>query len=232
LQQAIVEVPLPERCHEEVPHVVTIREGKRPLLRAVSHLHLEERRVLTDQDNHTIKAERFRTLVRPGGEKLRALLWRILVGTVWGDTRIRFDPQVLAKLLMNRGDLVLRRGNHLLTEKTRRILDASTRSLGYVDGDEHRSDGHEPSPESPRLMHLRLLSICCITTLLMVCIVHNGLVDAARQCVHMRSWFVSCCRVSSWLLHWKPGLYYALRQELCQRGRVRQHNRYPVQGME
>jgi hypothetical protein len=92
LQQAIVEAPLPERCDEEVPHVVTIREGKRPLLRAVSHLHLEERGVLADQDHHAIQAERFRTLVRPGGKQFRALLWRILVGTVWGKTRIGFDP--------------------------------------------------------------------------------------------------------------------------------------------
>jgi hypothetical protein len=60
---------------------------------------------------------------------------------------------------MNRGDLLLRRGHRLLTEKTRCILDASTHRLGAADGDEHRSDGHEPYPESPRLMHLLLPSL-------------------------------------------------------------------------
>jgi hypothetical protein len=98
-------------------------------------------------------------LVGPDGEKLIALLWRILVGTVWGNTRIRFDPQVLAKLPLHCGDLLRRCGNRLPTEKTRRILDASTRRLGSANREEHHSDGHKPYPASPRLMHLLLLSL-------------------------------------------------------------------------
>jgi len=106
-------VPLPERRDQELPQVVTIREGKRPLFRALPHLHLEERRVLTDQDDHAIQAERFGTLVGPRGEKLMALLRNVLVGTVGGDMRIRFDPEIFPKLLVNRGDLLLRCGDRI-----------------------------------------------------------------------------------------------------------------------
>jgi len=111
------------------------------LFRALPHLHLEERRVLTDQDDHAIQAERFGTLVGPRGEKLMALLRNVLVGTVGGDMRIRFDPEIFPKLLVNRGDLLLRCGDRILAKKPRRILDANTRGVGQAEGDQHHRDG-------------------------------------------------------------------------------------------
>jgi hypothetical protein len=141
LPQAVVEVPLFERRDQEVTQVVTIGEGKRPLSRVVPHFHLEECGVLTDQDHHAIQAYRFGTLECPPGEKLIALLRHVLIGTVCGDMRIRFDSQILAKLLVNGSNLLLRCDNRILTEKPCRILDASARGLGHADGDQHHSDG-------------------------------------------------------------------------------------------
>jgi len=147
-----------ERRDKEVTHMVTMGEGKRLLLRALPHLHVKESRVLTDQDDHAIHTAGFGTLVRPGGEKRTALLRRILGGTVCGDARIRFNAEVLAKRLMHRGNLLCRCGDRLLTAITHRIVDASARSLGHADGDQHHSDGNEPSLESPSLRHDVLLS--------------------------------------------------------------------------
>ena len=141
MPQAVVEVPLLKRRDQEVPHVVTIRKGKRLVLRALPHLHLEERRVLADQDHHAVQADRFGTLLGLRGEKLIALLRHVPVGTVLGDIRIRFDPKVLAKLLVHRSGLLLRCGDRLRAEKTRRIVDASARSSGKAAGDKHHSDG-------------------------------------------------------------------------------------------
>ena len=66
-----------------------------------------------------------------------ALLRDVLVGTVGGDMRIRFDPEIFPKLLVNRGDLMLRCGDRILAKKPRRILDASARGVGQAEGDQH-----------------------------------------------------------------------------------------------
>src|SRR6266567_3029190 len=78
------------------------------------------------------------------------------------DTRIGFDPEVLAKLFVNRSDLLLRCGDRLLAKKTRCILDASACRLRHADGHEHHSDGPYSSPASLRLIHRVLLSLCLL----------------------------------------------------------------------
>src|SRR5205814_6175467 len=108
-------------------------------------------RCLSDWSSDVCSSDLFGTLVRPGGKKLVAVLRRILLGTVCGDTRIGFDPQVLAKLFVNRSDLLLRCGDRLLAKKTRCILDASACRLRHADGHEHHSDGPYSSPASLRL---------------------------------------------------------------------------------
>jgi hypothetical protein len=137
LPQAVVKVPLLEGRDQEVPQVVTIGEGKRLVLRAVPYLHLEERGVFTHQDEDALQTDRLGTLVGPGGEKLLSLLRHVLVGTVRGDARIGFDPQILAKPLVNGSDLLLRRRDRILTEHTCRIPDASACRLRPAEGDKH-----------------------------------------------------------------------------------------------